>query len=81
MRKDALRKFPDHVVTCYRLPGPCCGACHDEENEGYGNLYIENVDVGPNITIGVRSCCVKSEAVEQRVVKMTARLGGTGRRW
>lgn len=72
---------PRHFVMCSRLPGPCCGSCHDDENEGYGTLYIENVDVGPGIAVGVRSCCAKQERVDQRVEKLIARLGGNGRGW
>ena len=72
---------PTHFVMCHRLAGPCCGSCHTDEDYGYTNLYIENADIGPSTTVGVISCCVKSEAVDQRVDKMTARLGGTGRRW
>jgi len=66
---------------CHRLVGPCCGSCHDDEDYGYDNLYIENADIGPSTVVGVRSCCVKSDRVNQRVDKMAARLGGTGRRW
>lgn len=81
MTDQPLLIRPTHFVSCYRLPGPCCGSCHDEENEGYGNLYIENADVGPSTVVGVRSCCTMSDKVEERVVKLTARLGGSGRRW
>lgn len=48
---------------------------------GYDTLYIENVEVSPGVSVGVRTCCAASERVRERVVKMTARLGGSGRRW
>ena len=73
--------WPSHFVSCTRLPGACCASCHDEENEGHNNLYIENVDVGPSIFVGVRSCCVKDEVVRRRVERLTERLRVTGRRW
>jgi hypothetical protein len=47
----------------------------------YDNLYIENVDVGPGITVGVRYCCRGRERVQRRVERLTSRLGGTGRAW
>ena len=81
MRHHEEPQRPTHFVSCYRLPGPCCGSCHEDEAEGYNTLYIENVDVGPSTAVGVRYCCRKADAVNERVAEMTARLGGTGRRW
>lgn len=83
MTQPALRNpdYPSHFVSCYRLPGQCCGSCHMDEDYGYGTLYLENADVGPSMFVGVRSCCEMRDTVERRVVKLTERLGGTGRRW
>ena len=69
---------PAHFVTCYRLPGNCCISCHDDEDE-FTTLYGEDVEVAPDVWVGVVYCCRKSEAVRTRVEKMVARLGGSGR--
>lgn len=75
---------PCHFVTCTRVPpgwDDCCRSCHEDEDEGYDNLYIENADVGPGVVVGVRYCCRGRERVERRVGRLVAHFGGTGRRW
>lgn len=74
---------PTHFVSCSRLAGWrwCCSSCHEDEEYGYDTLYIENVEVAPGVSIGLRTCCAASDRVYERVRKMTARLGGSGRRW
>jgi hypothetical protein len=74
---------PTHFVTCSRLINWrwCCSSCHEDENAGYDNLYWENVEVAPKVSVGVHTCCAASDRVYERVRKMTARLGGSGRRW
>ena len=83
MSSGVTEARPRHFVTCARLVNWrwCCSSCHEDENMGYENLYIENVEVGPGLSVGVRSCCAASERVYQRVGKLTARLGGSGRKW
>jgi hypothetical protein len=78
-----VKDRPTHFVSCYRLINWrwCCSSCHEDEEMGYDTLYIENVEVSPGVSVGVRTCCAASERVRERVVKMTARLGGSGRRW
>jgi hypothetical protein len=74
---------PTHFVSCWRLTGgqQCCSSCHDDEDEGYDTLYIENTEVAPGVSVGVVTCCAASDRVYERVRKMTTRLGGSGKRW
>jgi len=73
---------PTHWVRCYRVPpgwGECCVSCHEDEDEGYDNLYWENVDAGQGVILAVYHCCRGSDRVKARVDRLVAKLGGSGR--
>lgn len=78
---EAADLRPRHFVTCARVPGgQCCASCHDDEDLGYDNLYIEDIEVGPAVVVGVRYCCLGRSRVRRRIDRLTVRLGGLGRR-
>jgi hypothetical protein len=75
---------PQHFVRCSRVPPgwrDCCDSCHEDEEQGWDTLYIENADIGPGVAVGVRYCCRGHDRVQRRIDRLTERLGGTGRRW
>lgn len=76
---------PTHWVRCTCVPPAgwydCCDSCHEDEEEGYDTLWLENVDAGCGIVLGVHACCRGRERVNRRIGRLVAKFGGTGEKW
>jgi hypothetical protein len=75
---------PTHWVRCSRVPPgwrDCCDSCHEDEEQGYDNLWRENVEAGCGVYLGVVYCCRGVERVERRVNRLVTKLGGSGARY
>jgi hypothetical protein len=68
-KRMGMRLMPE-ILTCQDFPGGCCDSCHDDADEGWGELMeiVDKTQGKPfERPVLARVCCRKIEAAREYI--------------